>query len=159
MTVGQFLFSLTIPRLTRRFGDGVTLTVGLAFVLVGLLWLTRLTPDTSYLTGFIPALLLIGVGQGLAFGPITAAGIAGARPEDAGAASGVINTAHQLGSTLGIAILTTAAAGAATLADQVVIAYTGGTIMIGLALVVTVSLILPADLTNRRAHPVTHVGR
>ena len=152
MTIVQFLFSLPVPRLTRRFGNGVLLTVGLTLVLAGLLWLTGLTPDTGYVTGFLPALLLIGLGQGLAFGPLTAAGIAGARAEDAGAASGLVNTAHQLGSTVGIAVLTAAAAGAATLAEHVVIAYTGGAIMIGIALVATLGLILPADLATRRTH-------
>ncbi|GAA1732136.1 MFS transporter [Microbacterium paludicola] len=152
MTIVQFLFSLPVPRLTRRFGNAILLTLGLALVLAGLLWLTRLTPDTGYLAGFLPALLLIGLGQGLGFGPITAAGIAGARAEDAGAASGLVNTAHQLGSTLGIAVLTTAAAGAVTLAEHVVIAYTGGAIMIGVALAATLALILPADLAARRAN-------
>ena len=61
-----------------------------------------------------------------------------------------MNTAHQLGSTLGIAILTTAAAGAATLAGHVVIAYIGGAAMIALALTATPTLILPADLAARR---------
>ena len=63
-----------------------------------------------------------------------------------------MNTAHQLGSTLGIAVLTTAAAGAVTLAEHVVIAYTGGAIMIGVALAATLALILPADLAARRAN-------
>lgn len=152
MTIVQFLFSLPVPRLTRRFGNGILISTGLALVLAGLLWLTRLTPDTGYLAGFLPALLVIGLGQGLGFGPITAAGIAGARTEDAGAASGLVNTAHQLGSTLGIAVLTTAAAGAVTLAEHVVIAYTGGAIMIGVALAATLALILPADLAARRAN-------
>ena len=152
MTIVQFLFSLPVPRLTRRFGNGILISTGLALVLAGLLWLTRLTPDTGYLAGFLPALLVIGLGQGLGFGPITAAGIAGARTEDAGAASGLVNTAHQLGSTLGIAVLTTAAAGAVTLAEHVVIAYNGGAIMIGVALAATLALILPADLAARRAN-------
>lgn len=153
MTIVQFLLSLPVPRLTRRLGNGILVSVGLAFVLAGLVWLTRLTPDTAYLTGFLPALVAIGIGQGLAFGPLTAAGIAGAAPQDAGAASGLVNTAHQLGSTLGIAVLTTAAAGAATLAEHVVIAYTGGAIMVAIALSATLALILPIDLATRRDHP------
>ncbi|WP_231562978.1 MFS transporter [Microbacterium mangrovi] len=151
MSLLQFGVSLFVARLTRRFGNGWLVAVGIGIVLAGLIWLAQITPDTPYLVGFAGPLALFGIGQGLCFGPLTAAGISGAPAEDAGAASGLVNTAHQLGSTLGVAALTAAGAGAATLADRVADAYTGAAVMVGVALVLTLVFILPADLAARRA--------
>ncbi|MFJ3034679.1 MFS transporter [Curtobacterium pusillum] len=145
MTLLQFAVSLLVPRLTRRFGNGLLVAVGIAIVLAAVLWLSRITPDVGYLAGFAGPLVLFGIGQGLCFGPLTAAGIAGAPAADAGAASGLVNTAHQLGSTLGVAVLTAVGAGAATLSGRVADAYTGGAVMLGIALVVTLVLVLPSD--------------
>ncbi len=150
MTLLQFAVSLFVPRLTRRFGNAVLVAVGIAVVLVAVLWLSRITPDVGYLAGFAGPLVLFGIGQGLCFGPLTAAGIAGAPAEDAGAASGLVNTAHQLGSTLGVAVLTAVGAGAASLSGRVSDAYTGGSVMLAIALVATLVLVLPSDLRARR---------
>ncbi|SCD43042.1 drug resistance transporter, EmrB/QacA subfamily [Streptomyces sp. BpilaLS-43] len=150
MTIVQFGFSLLVSRLTRKVGSAPLLVVGLAFVTGGMAWITQLTAETSFLVGAVGPLILIGIGQGLAFGPLTAAGIAGARTEDAGAASGLVNTAHQLGSTLGIAILTTVAVGATTLEQHIIDAYIGGTVMLAVALLATLVLIAPSELAQRR---------
>lgn len=152
MTVLQLLSSLPVARLTRRFGSAPLIIVGLVLVLAGMVWLGRITPDTDYLSGFAGPLLLIGLGQGVGFGPLTSVGISGAAAEDAGAASGMVNTAHQLGSTLGVAILTALGIGAATLADRVVIAYDGAVVMLAVALLTAVIVILPAERARRREH-------
>ena len=68
-------------------------------------WLSRVDAGSAYLTAVALPMVLIGAGQGLAFAPLTSAGIAGSTPADAGAASGLVNTAHQLGSALGLGIL------------------------------------------------------
>jgi sugar phosphate permease len=95
-------------------------------------------------------MVLIGIGQGLAFGPLTAAGIAGATAANAGAASGLVNTAHQLGSSLGVGVLVTVSAGTASLAESAATAYTGGTIMVTAALAIVLILIVPVEFTARR---------
>ena len=108
-------------------------------------WLSRLSAHTAYLTGVAPPMVLIGAGQGLALGPLTAAGIAGVAPEDAGAAGGVTNVAHQLGGSLGLGILVAvfAAAGSSTLhgpellAHRISAALTVGAGLLALALVIT----------------------
>lgn len=151
MTTVQFASSLLVPRLTRRFGGAPLLVAGLVLVTVGVAWMTQITAETSFLVGAVGPLVLLGLGQGLAFGPLTSAGVAGARPEDAGAASGLVNTAHQLGSTLGVAVLTAAAAGATTLQGRVVDAYIGGTVMLAAAVVACLALVLPSELRRRRA--------
>ncbi|MCR6688618.1 MFS transporter [Cellulomonas sp.] len=150
MTLLQFAVALAVPRLSRRFGNATLVAAGLVLVLAGLTWLSTLTADTGYLAGVAGPLMLIGLGQGLSFGPLTGAGIAGAAPEDAGAASGLVNTAHQLGSTLGVAVLTAAGAGAVTLTGQVTAAYTGGAVMLAVSLLAVLSLVLPAETARRR---------
>ena len=69
------------------------------------------------MTGIALPMVLIGIGQGASLAPLTASGIIGVTKEDAGAASGLVNVAHQLGGSLGLGILVTvfAAAGSITL--------------------------------------------
>jgi sugar phosphate permease len=112
-----------------------------------MLWLSRMSADTPYLTGVALPMLLIGLGQGAALGPLTAAGITGVAAEDAGAASGVVNVAHQLGGSLGLAIMVTvfAAVGLGAIEGQELLAHriggalTAGTVMLALALAVVVT--------------------
>ena len=75
-------------------------------------WLSQLTADTPYLTGIALPMVILGIGAGAAFTPLTAAGVAGVAPEDAGAASGLVNVAHQLGGSLGLGVLVTVFAAA-----------------------------------------------
>ena len=97
-------------------------------------------------------MLLVGAGQGLAFAPLTSAGIAGVRPEDAGAASGLLNTAHQIGMALGLGFLVAVSAnagdgrldGASRTIAHVTAALTGSTVLLALALVVVLTVIVPA---------------
>jgi hypothetical protein len=89
-------------------------------------------------------MILIGAGQGATLSPLTAAGIAGVAPADAGAASGLVNVAHQLGGSLGLGILVTVFAAADSntrnaqdlLAHRVATSLTVGTAMLALALVI-----------------------
>jgi sugar phosphate permease len=128
---------MTIPRLTPRFGNAAVLATGLAVTLAGMAWLSRVGVDSSYLTAVALPMFLVGTGQGLAFAPLTSAGIAGVTAREAGAASGLVNTAHQLGSALGLAILVALSASsgagapnpATALADHTSAAMTGGSVM------------------------------
>jgi hypothetical protein len=61
-----------------------------------------------------------------------------------------VNTAHQLGSTLGVAVLTSVAAGASTLSGRVVDAYAGGVVMIAVAVIASLALIVPSEVRSRR---------
>jgi EmrB/QacA subfamily drug resistance transporter len=150
MTVVNFVLAIAVPRLTRRLGNGLLLAAGLAVTMVGMFWLSRLSADTSYLTGVALPMMLIGAGQGAALGPLTAAGIAGVAPQDAGAASGLVNVAHQLGGSVGLGILVTVFAAADSrdvdvahlFAHRVAVTLTVGTAMLALALIVVVALIV-----------------
>jgi EmrB/QacA subfamily drug resistance transporter len=155
MTLVNFLVAISVPRLTRRYGNGPLLAAGLAVTMAGMFWLSRLDAGTAYLTGVALPMILIGAGQGAPLGPLTAAGIAGVEPRDAGAASGLVNVAHQLGGSLGLGVLVAvfaAAAGARTgtaaFAHQVPVALTAGAGMLALALLLALTLIAGARRTS-----------
>jgi MFS family permease len=92
-------------------------------------------------------------GQGLAFAPLTTFGIAGVRGEDAGAASGLVNTAHQLGMALGLAALVAAAANATPLVNQVSVAIAWSTGFLALCLVVVLAVIVPGHQESAHVCP------
>jgi EmrB/QacA subfamily drug resistance transporter len=96
--------------LIRRFGVRNVGAFGIALASVGLLVLTQLPVHGSYVGDVLPGLLPLGLGLGLAFVPITLLGTSGVREEDNGLASGLFNTAQQVGGSLGLAILSTLAA-------------------------------------------------
>jgi EmrB/QacA subfamily drug resistance transporter len=158
MTVVNFGVAMAIPRLAPRFGNAALLAVGVAVTLVGMAWLSRVGVDSSYLQGVAMPMVLIGAGQGLAFAPLTSAGIAGVTREEAGAASGLVNTAHQLGSALGLAVLVavSASAGAgasdpvAALAGRVSTALTAGAVLLALCLAASLVLVLPSGVAEHR---------
>jgi len=149
-TIPNFAAAMMIPRLTRRFGNARLLAGGLTLTLVGMAWLSRVSADSSFLTGVALPMILIGIGQGAVLGPLTVAGVAGVRSEDAGAASGLVNVTHQLGGSLGLSILVVVFAAAASgpvdapelLAHRIAAALTAGTAMLALAVVVVVALIV-----------------
>ena len=106
--MGIFSAILSAP-LNARFGARGTLVPALALVL-GALVLFALAPvDGSYVTDVLPAAILIGVGAGLAFPSLMTLAMSGATQEDAGLASGLINTTAQVGGALGLAVLATLA--------------------------------------------------
>jgi EmrB/QacA subfamily drug resistance transporter len=156
MTAVNFAVAMSIPRLLSRMSGSVALVAGILITLGGMFWLSRVGVESSYWTGVALPMVLIGAGQGLAFAPLTSFGIVGAPAHDAGAASGLVNTFHQVGTCLGLGIAVAAAAtvpagpGSAHLAAQVSAALTTGSILLFLALAVAAALILPADLAARR---------
>ncbi|MGG5260110.1 MFS transporter [Phycicoccus avicenniae] len=150
MSVVNFAVALAIPRLSRRVRGPVLLAVGVALTLAGMAWLSRAGVDGSYLVSVALPMVLVGAGQGLAFAPLTSAGIAGVEPQDAGAASGMLNTAHQFGMALGLGVLVTvsASAGSATgapaaVAEHVRAALTGSSVLLALALAAVLVVLLP----------------
>jgi EmrB/QacA subfamily drug resistance transporter len=141
MTLVNFAVALQVPRLTRRFGNARLLAFGLLVCLIGMAWLSRVSADSAYLTAVALPMVLIGAGQGMTLSPLTAAGIAGVPAQDAGAASGVVNVAHQLGNSLGLAVLVALAAvgahqlsGVALLAHRVTTALTASSVFLVAAL-------------------------
>jgi EmrB/QacA subfamily drug resistance transporter len=113
LTVALFIASQASARvLTRQFGEKPVLVAGLLTSTVGLFLLTTLSADSSYLHLLLP-LLLFGIGNGLAFVPLTSLSLAGVKPQDAGAGSGLVNVTQQVGGAMGLAVLITVFAHAA----------------------------------------------
>jgi MFS family permease len=92
-------------RLNTRFGARAVLLTGLAVVAPGLALLTRIPVHGRYTIDLLPAMLLVGLGAGLAFPAIMTLGMSDTTPEDSGLASGLVNTTQQIGGALGLAIL------------------------------------------------------
>ena len=96
-----------------RTGPRPLVPAGMLTAGLGMVLLTRIGIDTGYATHVLPSLILIGVGFGLTVAPSFA--IATVVPEkDSGVASGMVNTSQQIGGSIGIALLSTLAASAAT---------------------------------------------
>jgi EmrB/QacA subfamily drug resistance transporter len=95
-------------KLIMRFGARNTMIPGVALVAVALfLFGTRTPVDGDYLTDLLPPFLLIGIGIGTAFPAIMTLAMSGATPQDAGLASGLVNTSMQVGGAIGLAVLAT----------------------------------------------------
>jgi EmrB/QacA subfamily drug resistance transporter len=97
-------------KLIMRFGPRAMLIPGMVLVGLALLLFARTPVDGSYLADVLPPMLLIGVGIGISFPSLMTLAMSGATPEDAGLASGVVNTSAQVGGAIGLAILATLAA-------------------------------------------------
>ncbi len=92
-----------------RLGVKPVLVTGMALLTAGLLYFSQVSVGGSYLGDLLPGFLLIGVGMGFSFVPISIAALAGVQGPEAGLASGLINTSQQIGGALGIALLITVA--------------------------------------------------
>jgi EmrB/QacA subfamily drug resistance transporter len=96
-------------KLIMRFGPRQTLLPGLVMIGLGLLLFARTPVDGSYATDLLPAMLVIGIGIGTSFPALMTLAMSGATPQDAGLASGIVNTSAQVGGAIGLAVLATLA--------------------------------------------------
>ena len=103
------LWSAVAAQLVTRLGVKPVLVVGMTMLTAGLGYFTQVSVGGSYLGDLLPGFLLIGVGLGFSFVPISIAALAGIQPAEAGLASGLLNTSQQIGGALGIAALSTIA--------------------------------------------------
>ncbi|HXH34167.1 MAG TPA: MFS transporter [Plantibacter sp.] len=94
------------PRLQRRFGAKSLIVSGLTILAFGLGWLSLIRPDGIYAVDVLPASLLAALGMSLAFVPSLGTAINAAPPAETGVASGLVSTSYQIGSALGLAVLT-----------------------------------------------------
>ena len=103
-------------QVVNRVGVKPALILGMTALTAGLVWFTQVSVGGSYWTDLFPGFLLIAVGLGFSFVPISIAALAGVQPAEAGLASGLLNTSQQIGGALGIAVLSSIAT--ATTSDQ-----------------------------------------
>ena len=107
MTAALFGTSRLAPRLVARFGPRPLMIVGLLPVIAGMTWLGQLSAGTSYFPGVLVPMLLLGIGMGVVFVPLTMASLHGVPAADSGAAASMVNVMQQVGGALGLAILVT----------------------------------------------------
>jgi EmrB/QacA subfamily drug resistance transporter len=113
-TAGIIVFAGIASQLLPKFGPKPLMVPGLLAAAVGLLLLTRISPETSYTTHVLPALLIMSSGMALVFIPLTSTSLHAVSPRDTGVASAMLNTSQQIGGSLGTALLNTIAATATT---------------------------------------------
>jgi hypothetical protein len=106
LIMGVLSFRYTEPLITR-FGARKALLTGLVLVTIGLALFTQAPVDGSYVANVLPPLVLLGIGIGVSFPSLMTIAMSGATREDAGLASGLVNTTAQVGGALGLAVLAT----------------------------------------------------
>jgi EmrB/QacA subfamily drug resistance transporter len=167
VTVAMFGVVRLVPRILPYVGATRLLAGGVFAAFIGMAWLSQLSPSSPFFPEIVVPMTLLGIGIGSALVPLTIAGIEGVEAEDAGAASGLVNVAQQLGGSLGLAILITVfaaashsavarPAGAASvhtaaqwdLAHAISISLKGSTIFLGLGLVVVLAVMRPRPSNN-----------
>jgi EmrB/QacA subfamily drug resistance transporter len=104
--------SLLLRRLPAWIGPRVQLVCGPLSITASLVWLSRLTPDASYLPSVLGPLVLFGLGMGATFVPMTAVATADMPPHQTGLASALVNSSRQFGGAVGLAVMSTVAAAA-----------------------------------------------
>jgi EmrB/QacA subfamily drug resistance transporter len=168
VVMGIMSFRFT-GQLNLRFGPQATLLPAMVFVAAGLLLLARTPVDATYVIDLMPAMILIGLGAGLAFPSLMTLAMSGATESDSGLASGLVNTSVQVGGAIGLAVLATFAtertdalladgeSAAEALNSGYHLAYLIGTglVLVGIVIAVTV---LRARLPEAPAEAVTGVA-
>jgi len=163
-TAGTAIFWAGLSaQLVNKVGVKPVLIAGMSFLSLGLLYFTQVSVGGSYLGDLLPGFLLIGIGMGFSFVPISIAALAGVRAEEQGLASGLINTSQQIGGALGIAALaaiansrTTEAIASGTAVPQALVdgfhaAFWGGAIVAVAGVVAAVTLIRREELATDEA--------
>lgn len=108
VAVAIAVFSVSLSaRLNARFGERNMLILGLTLMLVGMVVFAQVPVDGSYVAHILPAVAPIGIGMGLSFPALMTLAMSGASHDEAGLASGLVNTTAQVGGALGLAVLAT----------------------------------------------------
>ena len=111
-SAGIILAAGASSKLLPRTGPRSLMTGGFVAAALGMVWLSRIGPHSSFAVHVLPAEILISLGMGLAFVPMSSTALFGVGEHDAGVASALVNTTQQVGGSLGTALLNTVAASA-----------------------------------------------
>ena len=108
LIMGAFSLGLS-DRLVMRFGIRGPLTAGLLLATAGFALFARAPVDGTLAVDVLPAMLLLGMGAGMAFNPVLLAAMSEVEPSESGLASGVVNTSFMMGGAVGLAVLASVA--------------------------------------------------
>jgi predicted MFS family arabinose efflux permease len=110
MTAAIMLLMVVVgPRVVNRLGFKTPIVAGMLLLAAGMTVMSLVRPDGSFAVDVLPASLIAAAGMSLAFIPSLGTAISSARPEEGGLASGIVNTSYQVGSALGLAVMTAVA--------------------------------------------------
>ncbi|MEV4767512.1 MFS transporter [Micromonospora chokoriensis] len=107
VTAGVLIAAGGASQLMPRLGAKPLMVAGSALAAVGMLVLTQIDVNTSFLTHLLPAQVILGLGLGFTFVPLSSLALVGVPEHDAGAASATLNATQQIGGSLGTALLNT----------------------------------------------------
>jgi EmrB/QacA subfamily drug resistance transporter len=163
-TVGIMIGAGLAQQLVPKLGAREVPLLGIVLGVVGLLLFLRLEPGGSYVTGLLPAIVVVSIGMGLTFVPVTLIATSGIGAAEAGLASGIFNTSQQIGGAVGLAVLATISASktsnvlhdlgaspsaadhAQALVDGYHVAFLGGAIVVATAGVLLLLLLRRKDV-------------
>jgi EmrB/QacA subfamily drug resistance transporter len=160
-TAGVIVSAGLASNFAPKIGVRPVAAVGMILTVLGLAWLTQLPVNGSYLPDVLPAMLLTSLGMGAVFMPMTLVATTGLDNEDQGLASGLFNTSQQIGGALGLAVLSTIAAGRtsaaggasnpAALVHGFHYAYAGAAVFVLVALTVMLVRLRASDVARIEA--------
>jgi EmrB/QacA subfamily drug resistance transporter len=155
--------------LVKKVGVRETTMGGMVLAAAGLFLLSRAEVDGTYLGTLLPGLLLMSIGMGLTFVPVTLIATTNVSAEDAGLASGLFNTSQQIGGALGLAVLATLAADktasvagsldrASAIVEGFQVAFLGASILMLVGVVLLAALVRKSDVANVSPEAAGPVG-
>jgi EmrB/QacA subfamily drug resistance transporter len=156
-TAGIMLSAGLASNLAPRIGVRPVAAVGMILTAVGMLLFARMPVGGSYGVDVLPGMIVAALGMGAVFMPLTLVATTGLKDEDQGLASGLFNTSQQVGGALGLAILSTIAAGRthgsapAALVHGFHYAFAGAAVFVVAALVLMVALLRKRDVVRIEA--------
>jgi EmrB/QacA subfamily drug resistance transporter len=159
VTVGIIAGSGLSQLLVRQVGVRETTMGGMVLAAAGLFLLSRAEVGGTYVGTLLPGLLLMSIGMGLTFVPVTLIATTNVSAEDAGLASGLFNTSQQIGGALGLAVLATLAADktasvaastdrASAIVEGFQVAFAGAAILMLVGVVLLAALVRKSDVAN-----------
>jgi EmrB/QacA subfamily drug resistance transporter len=169
VTVGIIAGSGLSQLLVRQVGVRETTMGGMVLAAAGLFLLSRAEVGGTYVGTLLPGLLLMSIGMGLTFVPVTLIATTNVSAEDAGLASGLFNTSQQIGGALGLAVLATLAADktasvagsldrASAIVEGFQVAFLGASILMLVGVVLLAALVRKSDVANVSPEAAGPVG-
>ena len=151
----MFLMVVVAPRVINRFGFKTPIVAGMLTLAAGMVALSLIRADGTFVADVLPASLIAAAGMALAFIPSLGTAISSARPEEGGLASGIVNTSYQVGSALGLAAMTAVATsqGADRLGDAAALTDGYSAAFLGAAAIAAVGAVLAAVLLRMPKAP------
>ncbi|WP_436667276.1 MFS transporter [Latilactobacillus sakei] len=143
LTIISFVVAVQVAKLADRFGNTQLLTIGITLTIIGMFAISFFSAQVGYTVGIALPMILMGIGQGLTLSPLTVAGVANTLPEDSGAASGVVNMVHQIGGSIGMALVVAVSATVKTEPASYHLAMLTATALLIAALIAVIGLIVP----------------